>query len=114
MLAWPLKSCTMNADCPVGTYCNDQADDVIKDIPDPFDLLIYGEWDDSPRDRCQSTQGDSNKFVADLMEYFTGKTEEENQFNYCFPKWEEPDFDGIPVGHLHLLALPAHPHANDA
>ena len=97
MTAWPIKSCTKNSDCAMGTECGNSlglSAEMIK-LDDPFDLLVYGEDRGTKADQCGSAKGTNNKGVAKVIEYFTGVAQDPTNFAFCMPKFEQPNTEAI-------------------
>jgi hypothetical protein len=98
LTAWPVKSCSVNTDCPIGLECADGLGltDALKNLYDPFDLLIYGSSDSSPPSgSCKSAVSTNNKGMAKIVEYFTGLPQADDKFAFCLPKFTLPDFEAL-------------------
>ena len=88
-VAWPLKSCTENTDCDAGQECTSSSglglsDAIIEMEWDPFDELL-------DKATCSSDKGTENKAIAKILKYFTGKEVPPNKFEFCIPKFSQPD-----------------------
>ena len=88
-VAWPLKSCTQNTDCDAGQECTSSSglglsDAIIEMEWDPFDELL-------DKATCSSDKGTENKAIAKILKYFTGKEVPPNKFEFCIPKFSQPD-----------------------
>jgi len=109
----PLKTCEETSDCPGGFMCETNGIGEIKQLPDFFDCLISGCDEEctqtstnstsacstgSGASQCKSTKGTSNKFMAELIKYFTGSTtQSDTVFGFCVPKLSLPDDFGSVV-----------------
>ena len=96
-VAWPLKSCTQNTDCDTGQECTSSSglglsDAIIAIEWDPFDQLL-DQGVNEPT--CTSNKKTENKAIAKILEYFTGKGVPTNKFEFCIPKFSQPDFETI-------------------
>ena len=56
---------------------------------DPFDELL----NKATPSTCSSDKGTENKAIAKILEYFTGKEVPSNKFEFCIPKFSQPDFE---------------------
>ena len=88
-VAWPLKSCTQNTDCDAGQECTSSSglglsDAIIEMEWDPFDELLN-------KPTCSSNKGSENQAIAKILEYFTGKAVPPNKFEFCIPKFSQPE-----------------------
>lgn len=98
LTAWPVKSCSVNTDCPIGLECANGLGltDALKGLDDPFDLLIYGSSDSSPPSgSCKSAITKNNKGIAKIVEYFTKLTQADDKFAFCLPKFTLPDLAAL-------------------
>merc|ERR1719183_3165342 len=98
-VAWPLKSCTQNTDCDAGQECTSSSglglsDAIIGIKWDPFDELL----NKATPSTCSSSKETENQGIAKILEYFTGKEVPSNKFEFCIPKFSQPDF-----GEVYLL-----------
>jgi len=93
----PLKTCKETSDCPVGFLCEDEIlKFLITDLPDFFDCLISGCDEDTSGNsvaaQCKSTKGTSNKFMAELMKFYTSsQIQSDTVFGICVQKLSIPD-----------------------
>jgi len=115
MTLTPLKMCKETSNCPGGFLCETQLSSLLTEWPDLFDCLIFG-CDASDETLCpldkpdceaekarsaeqaaqrmkhKSIKGTNNKFMAELMKYYTGSpTQSDTVFGFCVPKLSLPD-----------------------
>jgi len=89
MAASPIKTCIRGADCPTNFNCRtDLSGPLIEDANwDAFGFLIYGEgWESGQT--CASQWGETNKLVAEMLEFYTGTEQSSTVFGFCIPTVE--------------------------